>query len=102
MKKLNALHEDRFLALFFSYFSLSFLIAAFFMPDRADMLPGLWRILNSPTKAATNFFSVGGYAATFLNMGLVGLICTALYCIPGRQANNAATIVTLLTVGFGS
>ena len=102
MKRFNSMHEDHFLTLFFTYFSLSFLIAAFFMPDRADMLPGLWRILNSPTKAATNFFSVGGYAATFLNMGLVGLICTALYCIPGRQANNAATIVTLLTVGFGS
>ena len=102
MKSLNKMPEDHFLKIFFTCFSLSFLAAAFFMPDRADMLPGLWRILNSPTKAATNFFSVGGYAATFLNMGLVGLICTALYCIPGRQANNAATLVTLLTVGFGS
>ena len=102
MKTLNKMSEDHFLALFFTCFSMSFLLAAFFMPDRADMLPGLWRILNSPTKAATNFFSIGGYAATFLNMGLVGLICTTLYCIPGRQANNAATLVTLLTVGFGS
>ena len=102
MKNLNKISEDHFLKLFFTCFSLSFLIAAFFMPDRADMLPGFWRILNNPTKAATNFFSIGGYAATFFNMGLVGLICTGLYCIPGRQANNAATLVTLLTVGFGS
>ncbi|MBR1972647.1 MAG: DUF1576 domain-containing protein [Oscillospiraceae bacterium] len=71
MKRLNHLSENTFLKLFFSYFSLCFLVAAFFMPDRADMLPGFWRILNSPTKASTNFFSVGGYAATFLNMGLV-------------------------------
>ena len=102
MKNLNKMSEERFLKLFFTGFSLSFLLAAFFMPDRPDMISGFWRILNSPTKAATNFFSVGGYAATFLNMGLVGLICTALYCIPGRQANNAATLVTMLTVGFGS
>ena len=102
MKNMNKMHEDHFLTLFFTFFSLSFLVAAAFMPDRHDMLSGLCRILNSPTKAATNFFSVGGYAATFLNMGLVGLICTFLYCIPGRQANNAATLVTLLTVGFGS
>ena len=102
MKNLNKMHEDHFLAIFFTCFSLSFLAAAVFMPDRHDIFRGLWRILNSPTKAATNFFSVGGYAATFLNMGLVGLICTCLYCIPGRQANNAATLVTLLTVGFGS
>ena len=76
MKRLNRLSENVFLQLFFTYLSLCFLAAAFLMPDRADMLPGFWRILSSPTKASTNFFSVGGYAATFLNMGLVGLICT--------------------------
>ena len=102
MKNMNKMHEDHFLTIFFTCFSLSFLVAAVLMPDRQDMREGLWRILNSPTKSATNFFSVGGYSATFLNMGLVGLICTALYCTPGRQANNAATLVTLLTVGFGS
>ncbi len=91
-----------FLNLFFAFFSVSFLIAAFFMPDREQMLPGLWRIVSNPTKASTSFFSIGGYAATFLNMGLVGLICTALYCIPGEKPNHAATLVTILTTGFGS
>ena len=102
MKRLNELSERSFLKLFFLFFSSSFLIAAFCMPDRADMLPGLWRILSNPTKASTSFFSIGGYAATFLNMGLVGLICTALYCIPGNKPNHAATLVTILTTGFGS
>ena len=102
MKNLNKMSEDHFLKIFFTCFSLSFIIASGFMPDVDQLSDGLLRILNSPTKAATNFFSVGGYAATFMNMGLVGLICTWLYCIPGRQANNAATLVTLLTVGFGS
>ncbi len=102
MKRLNDLKENTFLTLFFTYFSLCFLVAAFFMPDRADMLPGFWRILSSPTKASTNFFSVGGYAATFLNMGLVGLICTGLYCIPGEKANHAATLVNILTTSFGA
>ena len=58
MKRLNQLPERDFLTLFFATFSLSFLLAAFVMPDRADMLPGLWRILSSPTKATTNFFSL--------------------------------------------
>ena len=102
MKNLNKMSVDHFLKIFFTSFSLSFIIASGFMPDVDQLSDGLLRILNSPTKAATNFFSVGGYAATFMNMGLVGLICTWLYCIPGRQANNAATLVTLLTVGFGS
>ena len=102
MKKLNDLSENAFLKVFFAFFSLSFLTAAFFMPDRGQMLSGLWKIVSQPTKASTNFFSIGGYAATFLNMGLVGLICTALYCIPGKKANHAATLVTILTTGFGS
>ncbi len=102
MKRLNHLSERDFLSLFFAAFSSSFLIAAFLMPDRADMLPGLLRIVSSPTLSSTNFFSLGGYAATFLNMGLVGLICTALYRLPGEKANHAATLVTILTTGFGS
>ena len=102
MKRLNNLSENTFLKLFFTYFSLCFLVAAFFMPDRNTMLPGFLRILSQPTKASTNFFSVGGYAATFLNMGLVGLICTGLYCIPGEKANPAATLVNILTTSFGA
>ena len=102
MKTLNKMSEDHFLALFFTCFSLSFLLAAFFMPDRADMLPGLWRILNSPTKSATNFFDIGGYSATFLNMGLVALIMAALFHVTKTKVNNVSTLAVLLTVGFGS
>ncbi len=102
MKRLNKLPERDFLRLFFLCFSLSFILAAFCMPDRADMLPGLLRIVSSPTKASTNFFSLGGYAATFLNMGLVGLVCTGFYALPGQRPSHAATLVTILTTGFGS
>lgn len=102
MKRLQKLSERSFLKVFFLFFSSCFLIAAFFMPDRSEMLSGLVKIVTSPTKAPTNFFSIGGYAATFLNMGLVGLICTALYCIPGDKPAHAATLVTILTTSFGS
>ena len=102
MKRLNDLSERSFLKLFFLFFSSSFLIAAFFMPDRGEMVPGLLRILGQPTKSYTNFFAVGGFAGTFLNMGLVGLCCTGLYCIPGQKSNSTATLVTILTTGFGS
>ena len=102
MRQLNQLSERSFLKLFFLFFSSSFLLAAFLMPDRAQMLPGLWQILSQPTKAYTNFFAVGGFAATFLNMGLIGLFCTGLYCLPGKKDNSTATLVTILTTGFGS
>ena len=102
MKRLNSLPEYSFLKIFFFFFSSSFLIAAFFMPDRAAMLPGLWKIFSSPTLSGTSFFNVGGYAATFLNMALNGYVCIILFCIPGNKALHAATLATILTTGFGS
>ena len=102
LKKLRQLSEESFLTLFFFVFSSAFLIAAFCMPDRDQMLAGFWRILNQPTLSSTNAFSIGGYAATFLNMGLLGIICAALYSIPGDKPNHEAVLVTILTIGFGS
>ena len=74
MKRLNELSEHSFLKFFFLFFSSFFLIAAFFMPDRREMIPGLLKIFCNPTLSGTSFFNVGGYAATFLNMGLNGLV----------------------------
>lgn len=102
MTRLRQLSERNFLTLFFLCFSSSFLLAACFMPDRGDMLPGLWRICSNPTLSSTSFFSIGGYAATFLNMGLVGMICTGLYALPGEKPSSTATLVTILTTGFGA
>ena len=102
MKKLNHLSEGSFLKLVFGFLSVCFLIGALCMGDRATMISGLWQILSQPSKISANYFAIGGYAATFLNMGLVGLICTALYCIPGEKSNSAATLVNILTTGFGS
>ncbi len=102
MRYLRQLSERSFLRLFFFLFSSAFLIAAFLMPDRADMIPGLLRIIRNPTLSSTNAFSIGGYAATFLNMGLLGIICSLLYSIPGNKPNHEAVLVTILTIGFGS
>ena len=102
LKELEKLSEQEFLALFFVCFSMCFLVAALFMPDWENMLTGLWKIVSSPSKGSTNCFSIGGYSATFLNMGLIGLTCTVLYIIPGEKSDSAATLVTILTTGFGA
>ncbi len=102
MKKWNAIPESRFLKLLYGCISACFLIAAVCMPDRSDMFTGLWKILSSPCKVSTNYFSVGGYAATFLNMGLVALVCTALYAGLKATANNVSTLAFILTLGFCS
>ena len=102
MKKIKSLSESSFLKLFFGFFSVSFLIAAVCMPDRNTMFSGLWQILSQPSKVSTNYFAVGGYAATFLNMSLVGLICTLLYVLLKATPNSVSTLAVILTIGFGS
>ena len=102
MKKIRNLSEGDFLKLVFGFLSACFLIAAVCMPDRGTMFSGLWQILSQPSKLSTNYFFVGGYAATFLNMGLVGLISLLLFVVFKGTPNNASTLAVILTMGFGS
>ena len=102
MKKVGQLPEKRFLQGLFFFISACFLIAAVWMPDRGDLFSGYVKILTSPCKITTNYFSVGGLAATFFNIGTVALFCTALFCIPGAQVDQVATLAFFLTLGFGT
>ena len=91
-----------FLRLLFACFAGAFLIGAVCMPDRSEMLQGLWRIASKTAKIPTNYFdpSYGGYAGAFLNAGLICLIMTALFCLPAAKPNAASVIAFLLTAGF--
>ena len=102
MKKLTSMTEAGFLKLFFLFISGCFVLAAFLMPDAATVFSGLWRIMSGTCKISTNYFALGGVAATFLNMGLVGLICTGLCFLKGAKPNNVTTLGVLLTVGFSA
>ena len=102
MNKIKNLSEGSFLKLFFGFISAAFVLAAFFMPDRGEMLSGLVTIATSPVKITTNCFDLGGYAATFLNMGLVGFLFLGLFLVLKGTPNNVSTLGFLLTVGFSS
>ena len=102
MKKIKNLSEGSFLKLLFAFVSLCFLVAAVCMPDRNTMFSGLWKILTSTAKISTNYFDVGGFAGTFLNMGLVGLVSLLLFVVLKGTPNNVSTLAVLLTIGFGS
>ncbi|MBR1972649.1 MAG: DUF1576 domain-containing protein [Oscillospiraceae bacterium] len=102
MKKIRMLSESAFLKVLFAFFAASFLVASVFMPDRDQMFTGLWQILSQPSKLTCSYFAIGGYAATFLNMGLVALICLGLFLVFKGVPNNASTLAFILTTGFGS
>ena len=102
MQKIKTMEPSSFLKLLFAFFTFSFFVAAFAMPDRADMFDGLLRIARHTDKVPTNCFdpSYGGFAGSFLNAGCIGLICTLLYCLPKAKASAPSVIAFLLTVGF--
>ncbi|MBO5128805.1 MAG: DUF1576 domain-containing protein [Oscillospiraceae bacterium] len=102
MNKIKNLSESSFLKLFFGFVSAAFIVAAICMPDRAQMVSGLWQILSNPAKISTNDFALGGYAATFLNIGLVGLCYVALFALLKADANNVSTFGFILTIGFSA
>ena len=102
MKKLRNLPEEQFLKLFFAFITAAFFIAAVCMPDRSTMLSGLNKIYTSTAKIPSNYFAIGGFAATFLNFGLVSLFCLLLFVVFRGKPNNASALAFLLTVGFAS
>jgi len=102
MNKIKNLSEGSFLKLLFAFLSLCFLVAAVCMPDRSTMLTGLWNIMSQPSKISANYFAMGGYAATFLNMGLVGLLSLLLFVVFKGTPNNVSTLAVILTIGFCS
>jgi len=102
MKKIRSLSEGSFLKLLFGFLSAAFIIAAVCMNDRATMFTGLWKILSGTCKISTNYFAQGGFAATFLNMGLLGLVSLGLFTAFKGTPNNVSTLAVILTMGFGS
>ena len=102
MKKIQSMDEGTFLRWFFGAFSVAALIAAVCMPDRGQMLSGLGQIVSQPSKISTNYFAVGGYAATFLNMALVGFAALGLFVVFRGTPNNVSNLAFLLTLGFTS
>ncbi len=102
MNKIKNLSEGSFLKLLFAFLSVCFLVAAVCMPDRNTIFTGLWNLLSQSSKISANYFAMGGYAATFLNMGLVGLICLLLFIVFKSTPNNVSTLAVILTIGFGS
>ena len=102
MKVKRALSERYFLEIFFAVFAGFFVVASVFMPDRETMFSGLWKIMISPCRAPTSYFAVGGLSARFLNMGLVGYICLALFMGFKTKVNNVSTLAFILTTSFGS
>ena len=93
MKRRLAQPEQAIRILFFG-FSLICLITAFLMPDRSEMLPGLIRICTRPGQTVKSYLDVGygGLSGAFLNVAVVSLFASLLYCLPGSKADGVSVL----------
>ena len=80
--------------------SAAFLIGAVAAPDRSEMMSGLAEILLSPAQLTKDYFIIGSISGTFLNVGLVGLVCAIMTCLPGAVVNGGTIAAYFLTTGF--
>ena len=90
------------LRLLFSFFTIACFIAAFVMPDLKDAPAGIGRICIQSGQTVKSFFDAtyGGFAGTFLNVGLVCLVMTLLFSLPGAKPDGVSAMAFFLTAGF--
>ena len=76
-----------FYTLFLSFALLIASVVAFFSTHEENFLQDLARILTSPSKLVTDYFALGGLAATFFNAAICGLACNIIIRISKVNAN---------------
>ena len=99
-QKNGSLNSVNVIRIFLLASSAAYLIGAVAAPDRGEMLTGLAQILMSPAQLTKDYFIIGSISGTFLNVGLVGLVCAAMTCLPGAVVNGATIAAYFLTTGF--
>ena len=67
-----------------------------------ELLANLVQLCTQPAQLTKSFFdaSYGGFAATFLNVFLICLICSLLYTLPGAKPDGLSVLAFFLTAGF--
>ena len=99
-QKNGSLNSVNIIRIFLLASSAAYIIGAVAAPDRGEMLTGLAQILMSPAQLTKDYFIIGSISGTFLNVGLVGLVCAAMTCLPGAAVNGATIAAYFLTTGF--
>lgn len=81
---------------FFSFF----VISGFFLQPLDDLLRGFAAIARDSSVLLTDYIEVGGIGATFLNAGLIGLICIAILIKLDMKPNGSIVLSLFLMFGF--
>jgi len=103
----TVLHEDeqrrnhRIIVLYTLFLSVAFLIAglvAALVTRETAFWVNLMRIFTSPSKLVTDYYALGGLAATLFNVAICGLSCNLIIIISHTKANATTFAGYMLVV----
>ena len=96
---MNSAQNRSILAIMLAY-SVAALAAVPLCGPLSASLRGFTAILSSPAQLTIDYFLCGTVGGTFLNAGLVGLACTAVFAASGAALGGVSLMAYFLTVGF--
>ena len=95
---------DRFFEIFFGAIFLSLIVLGLYVARASYRKLGdsMWRILSSTGRLVSDFVQIGDHAATFINMGAMGLIASTFVLLMRGNFNGPVIGGILTVVGFAA
>jgi hypothetical protein len=79
---------------------ISFIIFAFIVDSPLQIYHGLIAIFVHPDILVADYMAIGGIGATFVNSGLLGLLCILFLMLIGIKPNGSTIMALWLITGF--
>lgn len=98
MQQSQATRKKSFL--FLSFIPCYFIIVGFFLSPISEIISGLIAIIREPDFLITDYFVIGGIGASFVNAGVLSLICLALIYFLKMPFDGHTITSTFLMFGF--
>ena len=96
---MNTRKNRSILAIMLAYSAAALAVVPLCGPLSAS-LRGFAAILTAPAQLTIDYFLLGTTGGTFLNVGLVGFACTAVFAASGAALSGVSLMAFFLTIGF--
>lgn len=96
MKKGKLLYHYLWIILLFSFF----IVCGGCLQPVDEIFEGLYNITTDPSILVSDYLAIGGIAATFINAGVLGIICTGILMKMDMKPNGSIFLALLCIFGF--
>ena len=83
-----------------SLIPLYFMIVGLFLQPITEILPGLWTLIREPDFLITDYFLIGGIGTSFINAGLLTLLCIWTIYFLDMEMDGHTITSSCLMFGF--